>query len=249
MRFQIATSRRRVAGLAGAGALVLGAVAGVAAYGAGTADAATVPCNAVETGPPAVAATTCSATGTATLTAGALTLTTPALLTWGTVLGGAAQQVVDAVAADQSLTVDDATGSGAGWNISLTASQFTIPTTTDTLPVLGTFAVNGSITAETPGVTPGTACTVPVPVTVPVTPPNCTVPTSTTDPVTYPVPVTTDGATSAIIYTADAGTGIGSIALGAASAGAPIGWWVNVPGDALAGGYASTVILTIASGP
>jgi hypothetical protein len=237
MRFQIATSRRRVAGLAGTGALVLGAVVGVAVSGAGAADAATIPCNAAAVGPPAVAATTCAAAGTATLTAGALTLTAPATLTWGTTLGGVAATAVDTATADQTLTVDDATGSGAGWAVSVAATQFT--SGANTLPDLGTFSVNGSISTPTVGATPGAACT---------TTGDCTLPTSLTDPVSYPVAVTTGAAVTPVnIYTADALTGIGSIILGAP--GVPIGWWIAVPATALAGAYTSTVNLTITSGP
>lgn len=216
-----------MAGLAGAGALVLGAVVGVAASGADAADAATC-----------VSPAACAATGTATFTAGALSLTAPGTLTWGAILSGVDATTVDALPGDQSLTVDDATGSGAGWAVSLTATQFT--SGANTLPVIGTFSVNGSIGAQTDATVPGDACA---------TAGDCTLPTSLTAPVTYPVPVTTDGATAALIYTADAGTGVGSVALGAASAGAPIGWWITIPGATIAGAYGTTVDLTVASGP
>ena len=227
MRFLIFRNKRRTAGLAGACALVLGAAVGVAAFGAGAAGAATCDAGAA-----------CAATGTATVGAGALSLTAPGTLTWGAITAGAASTAVDAVPADESLTVDDASGSGAGWNVSLTATAFT--SGANVLPTTGTFSVNGSVGLVTDATAPGDACTVAG---------DCTLPAFLTAPVTYPVPVTTDGTTPAIIYTADATTGVGSIALGLASAGAPIGYWITVPGTALAGGYASTINLAVAYGP
>src|SRR6202034_18948 len=107
----------------------------------------------------------------------------------------------DAVAGDQTVTVDDATGSGAGWNLTATATQFT-DAATDTLPVGGTFSVNGSVGAVADATVRGAACPAPP---AGAAPPTCTVPTNTVP--GYPVPITTDGATPATLYSAAIGTG------------------------------------------
>jgi hypothetical protein len=229
MRILIPASRHRIAGLAGACVLVLGGAAGLAVAGAGGASAAT--CVGGST------PTTCAAVGTATLGGGALTLTAPDTLTWGATLGGAAQTVTDVVTADQSLTVDDATGSGAGWSITATATPFTTGGAGAVLlPDTGTLSVNGDAASATATTAPDAVCTV-------VT--ECTVPTGNLVP-SYPVPIATDGATTATLYTAAAATGIGSVILGSAD---PIGWWLSLPYNTLAGAYTSTVSLNVVSGP
>ena len=128
-------SRRR------AGAVVAGAVlsAGMLAEGSsvvtpGTADAATCGVGA-----------NCTITGTLTVTAGSLILTSPTSLTWAATLSGTDQSKVDLVPADQQYTVNDATGSGAGWHVTTAATTFT--NGTHTLPDLGTFVTNGSTTS------------------------------------------------------------------------------------------------------
>jgi hypothetical protein len=219
-----------MAKLAGACALVLGSAAGLAVSGAGAADAGT--CSP---------GTPCTATGTAGLTGGTLSLTAPGTLTWGTTLTGAPQQVADAVTADQSLTVVDATGNGAGWNLTVAATTFTTADTTPkTLADTGTFKINGDPTTNGAGAntSPDAVCTVAT---------QCTPPTGNTVS-SYPVPVTTaaTGPTPATIYTAAAASGFGSILLGSAH---PIGWWISLPSNTLAGSYTSTVSLNIGSGP
>ena len=99
-------------------------------------------------------------TGTATLTGGSLGVAAPATQTWGTLLDGTDKQMVNAAPADESFSVQDATGSGDGWNVTATATTFTIPTTTTVLADTGTLVLNGNDTlgGETPGVTPSNAC-------------------------------------------------------------------------------------------
>jgi hypothetical protein len=162
-------------------------------------------------------------------------MTTPSTLTWAATLTGAAQDKVDTTGADQTLTVDDATGSGTGWNVTVAASTFAA--TGGSLADTGTFSVNGSLTTPTTGATPDAACTVSG---------QCTLPSGTQP--TYPVAVTTAAATPppSTLYTAAAASGLGSVLIGGTT---PVGWWVHLPGNALAGAYASTVDLTIASGP
>jgi hypothetical protein len=227
MRFLIPISRRRAAGLTAGCVLALSSVAGLWVAGAGPAGAATC-----ITGAP------CAITGTATMSAGTLSLTTPDTLTWTIPLTGAAQTAVDTTTADQTLTVDDATGSATGWSVSVAATTFT--SGTNTLADTGTFSVNGSLTTATTGATPDATCTVTTPT------PECTLP-SGTEP-TYPVAVTTaaTGPTPSILYTAAATSGLGSVLIGGTT---PVGWWITLPGNALAGAYTSTIDLAVASGP
>jgi hypothetical protein len=224
MRFLVRLSRHRVAGLAVACTVALGGAAGLAVSGAGTADAATC-----------TAGSPCTITGTAGLTGGALGMTTSAGLGWSTTLNSAAQLLVDSTTADQSLTVDDATGSAAGWNVTVDATTFT--SGSNTLADSGTFTVNGSTTSQSSATAPNTACT---------TSGQCTAPTGNT--VTYPLAVTTAAVTPTpvTLYSAAAGSGIGSVVVGST---APIGWWLSLPGNVLAGTYASTIDLNVASGP
>jgi hypothetical protein len=51
------------------------------------------------------------------------------------------------------------------------------------------------------------------------------------------------------LYDTASGTGVGQITLGGSSATYPIGWWMNVPANAHAGTYTSTMTLTVVSGP
>ena len=59
------------------------------------------------------------------MTAGTLTLISPAALGWSATVTGPDQQVVDTTTAQQAFTVTDATGSGAGWHITASATTFT----------------------------------------------------------------------------------------------------------------------------
>ena len=61
--------------------------------------------------------------GTATVTGGALGATAPASQSWSTTLNGVDKQLVDG--ADASFSVQDVTGSGGGWTVTATATQFT----------------------------------------------------------------------------------------------------------------------------
>lgn len=177
----------------------------------------------------------CGLTGTVTLTGGALTLTTPNSLSWTGTLTGASQSLVDTNTSDQAYTVNDATGSGAGWHVQIAATTFT--SGSNTFPNTGTFVTNGSTSSVSSGNAPTPTCST-----------TCTLPTNTT---TYPVGITTAPAspTPFTIYDTSAGTGLGSIVIGYPGAN-PVGWWVNVPGSASAAApYTSTITMTIISGP
>ena len=230
MRFLLDLTSRRTTRLLGAAALLVGV--GGATMAASSASAAA--CN-----PGTTFQGTCTMTGTATLTGGSLGVEAPATQTWSTTLDGTNKLLVNAAPADTSFSVQDATGSGDGWNVTATASPFTVAAApTRVLANIGTLVFNGSTTSETTGATPGNAC-------APLT--DCTVATPTG--LTFPVDFTTDGTTPFTLYNAAAASGLGNILIGSSSAGAPAAWWVNVPASATAGAYASTITLTIASGP
>jgi len=74
---------------------------------------------------------------------------------------------------------------------------------------------------------------------------TCTTPTNTT---TYPVNLTTAASAPATykIYDTSANTGMGSISIGATH---PASWWLNVPANAYAGTYTSTITYQLTSAP
>jgi hypothetical protein len=166
-------------------------------------------------------------------------MTAPDSLAWAATLTGLTQSIVDTTAADQILTVDDATGSATGWNVSVSATTFT--STSATLPDTGTFSLTGSVSSATATTAPTAACTGGGT--------DCTLPDDTG--VTYPVALTTaaTGPTASVVYEAAAGTGVGSIDIGGSTAADPVGWWLSVPSNASAGSYTSTVTISLASGP
>jgi hypothetical protein len=203
-----------------------GLTAGSVALLGGTADAAGC-------GTAVPAGTSCTLNGTVNLTGGALTLTSPASLTWTGTLTGSSQTLVDTITGDQQYTVVDATGSGAGWHVTTAATTFT--NGSHTFANTGTFVTNGSVSSISSTSAPAATCTL-----------TCTLPTDTT---VYPVAITTAATapTPVIIYDTAVNTGLGSIVIG--GAGGPVGWWVNVPGSASSGAYVSTITMAIVSGP
>ena len=185
----------------------------------------------------------CSLTGTLTLSAGTLNLTTDSTLGWSAALTGADLNLVDATTPDETYTVVDASGAAAGWHVTVAATTFTSTGTgTPKLADTGTFSTNGSITSKTTAGYPTAACTAGS---------TCTLPTHTTAPTTFPVQITTAASspTAYVIYDANAATGIGSIAIGGSAAAAPVGWWLTVPGNTTPGTYTSTISMTVISAP
>ena len=203
---------------------------------------AAAPAQAAACGTPLADGVPCTLTGTATVSAGPLNLTSPAALDWATTLNGLDQQLADATAAQQTYLVDDATGNGAGWHVTVSASTFASGSPAATLPDTATFSTNGSVTSETASSYPTAACSAGA---------TCTLPVHGTAPTTYPVLVTTAAAapTAYTIFDADAGSGMGSIIIGGPAAANPVGWWVNVPAGALAATYTSTITLEVISAP
>jgi hypothetical protein len=231
MRDLVRATKRRVVPLLGACVLLAGGIGASAMASAGSADAATC-------AGPVVAGTSCTITGTLTLTSGNLTLVSPTALGWGTVVNGVDQTLVDPTAADQVFLVNDATGIAPGWHVTAAATTFaTTGGTVHSLGNTGTFASNGSLTSMTSSTAPTAACT---------SGSTCTLPTDTT---TYPVAITTGAAVTPVnLYDASAATGLGSVTIGAPGANA-VGWWLNVPSNTLIGVYTSTITLEIISGP
>jgi hypothetical protein len=202
-------------------------------FAGGTADAA--PCAGAN-----VSGTACTIGGQMILTSGALDLTAPAAVGWATTITGADQTLGDANAVDQTYSVDDATGTAPGWDVQASSTAFT-DTTGDTLGILGsgtpTFTTNGSLGLATDLTAPAAACAGTS---------TCTLPTNLTTPVTYPVTITAGQAATVTpirIYSADAGSGVGTINLN------PIGWWLAVPSNTVAGTYTSVVSLELVAGP
>jgi len=232
MRHLLRVVGRRVGAVVGACVLLAGGIGGCVLGGAGTAQAAACP------GTPVVAGTTCTDIGTLTFTGGTLSLLSPIALTWAGTGNGLNQQLVDATTAHQSYTVNDATGSGAGWNVTVSATTFTSITPAATLVNTGTFSTNGSITSAILTTAPTATCT---------TGATCTLPTNTT---TYPVAITTAATTPTPfkVYDTSAASGLGSIAIGLPGA-APVGWWVAVPANAVPATYTSTITLEVLSAP
>ena len=165
---------------------------------------------------------------------GTLTLASPASLAWATEENGLNQSSVAGEPADQTLTVNDSSGTGSGWDVTVSATTFS--SGSHALPDTGRLEFNGNTSSLT-GATPSAACVG-----------SCVLPVDTT---TYPVSIDTAASSpdAFTIYDASAGTGTGVVTLGGASATHPIGWWIQVPGSAYAGSYTSTLTLTLVSGP
>jgi len=228
MRHQRSMTSGRLARIAGACLLLAGGLGAAGLLTAGPAGAAACS-GAVPAG------TSCTDTGTLVLTAGALTLTSPTALGWAGTLNGLDQQLVDPTSAHQSYLVNDATGSGAGWHVTVSATTFT--SGANTLPNTGTLSTTGSITAIAAVTAPTAACSVSS---------ACTLPTDTT---TYPVAITTavSSPTAVNIYDTSINTGLGSITIGIGAN--PVGWWLAIPSATKAGTYTSTFTLQITTAP
>jgi hypothetical protein len=278
MRNLISTTGKRLMPLLATSALLTGGIGASLLFTGGTADAAPdLPCAV----PPATnpSGTECDITGTLTVTSGSMTLTAPPAVGWAETISGADQQLADPTDADETYTVDDATGTAPGWHVTAAATPFTVLTTvaggataTGGVPAVPTFATNGS-GPTTGGVANGLMTDTTTPTAACAGTSTCTLPTDVvgTDPggvatplVAYPVNITYGNAatgaaspgaptgqqaTPVNIYSADAGTGLGTIVVGGAAAANPVGWWINVPSNTLAGSYVSTISLELVAAP
>ncbi len=164
------------------------------------------------------AASAATSTATATVSGGSLSLTTTATPSFGVTLDGTDQTGTYTVPS----TVTDSRGTGAGWNLTLTSTQFS--TGGSTPSTLSTGA--SSLTSVTNACVPGTTCTAP------------------TNSVTYPVavPAGTTAPTAVKYFNAATSTGKGKFN-NTPSVN------VSVPANSDAGTYSSTLTLAAVSGP
>lgn len=165
-----------------------------------------------------IAAPAGATTASATLTAGSLGFaSTPGNVTFPSVTLNGQNKNIQAT---QPLDVADATGSGAGWNITATSTLFT--SGSNTLPSGAFMTAPASPTCDT----------------------NVTCTTAGTSTVAYPyfMPAGTTAPTATKLFNAPAGTGMGDQTL------TPT-WNLSVPGNAYAGNYSSTWTLSLVSGP
>jgi hypothetical protein len=155
-----------------------------------------------------------------TLTAGPLGFaTTPGAVTFpATTLNGQNKTVTF----QQPLDIADATGAGAGWNITATSTTFT----------------SGSHTLSTGATTVDTAPAAPVCDTGV----TCTVGGATTASFPYTLPAAATAPTATKLYNAPANTGMGDQTVSPT-------WTLAIPGNAYAGNYTSTWTLSLVSGP
>jgi hypothetical protein len=160
-------------------------------------------------------------TASETLTAGSLGFaTTPGTVTFpATALNGQDK----AVNFQQPLDIADATGSGAGWNITATSTQFKT-TGGNTLPA-GATTVGSAPAAPT--------CDTNV---------TCTVGGNTTVAFPYTLPAAATAPLATKLYNAPANTGMGDQTV------TPT-WTLAIPGNAYAGSYTSTWTLSLVTGP
>jgi hypothetical protein len=168
-----------------------------------------------------VAAPAGATTASETLTAGSLGFaTTPGNVTFpATTLTGQDKTVT----ANQPLDIADATGSGAGWNITATSTQFKT-STGNTLPA-------GAVTV---GTAPGApTCDTGV---------TCTPGGTTTVTFPYTLPAAATAPTATKLYNAPVNTGMGDQTL------TPT-WTLAIPANAYSGSYTSTWTLSLVSGP
>jgi hypothetical protein len=158
--------------------------------------------------------------GTATLSAGTLTMTTPIALGFSGTLDGTDKVLT----APQAIDVLDQTGSGAGWNITLTSTQFA---TGDATPLVLAFASASDVAVD------GGVCDATV---------TCTLATGST--VTYPlvVPAAVTAPTAVKIQNAAVDTGL---------AGQTFTHTMNlaVPANTKVGVYTSTWTYSLVSAP
>jgi hypothetical protein len=159
-----------------------------------------------------------TSTSTGTVSAGTLSLTTTAAPTFSATLNGTDLSPTYSVPA----TLNDATGSGAGWNTTITSTQFT--TGGSTPQTLATTA--STITGVTAVAAAGTTATAP------------------TNGITYPltVPAGATAPTAVKYFDAALNTGMGEFTLTPTVQ-------VAIPANAYAGTYSSTLTLASVSGP
>lgn len=178
------------------------------------------PLAAIVLGSLAVAAPAGATTASETLTAGTLGfVSAPAAVTFpGKTLSGVDQTATAA----QAFDIGDATGSGAGWNITATSTTFT--TGSKTLPTTAT-----TIQAAPAAPTCDASTT-------------CTVGGATTITYPYTLPAAASAPTATKLYNAPINTGMGDQTVSPT-------WTLAIPANAYAGTYTSTWTLSLVSAP
>ena len=159
-----------------------------------------------------------SGTASSAITGGTLTETMAAPTMQAATLNGTDTSLT----LTMPITVDDATGSGTGWNVTITSTQFT--TGGGTPHTLATTAA--SVSAIAAACAAGSTCTLP------------------TNAITYPltIPAAATAPTAVKLYNAAANTGMGKVTLTPTIA-------VSLPANSYAGTYSSTITMAIVSGP
>jgi hypothetical protein len=167
-----------------------------------------------------VAAPAGATSASATLTAGSLAFAnTPGAVNFPSVALNGTDKTVTA---QQPLDIADATGSGAGWNITATSTLF--KSGSNALPA----------GATTVGSTPaGPTCDSGV---------TCTPGGSTTVSYPYSLPAAATAPTATKLFNAPLATGMGDQTV------TPT-WTLGIPANAYAGNYTSTWTLSLVSGP
>jgi hypothetical protein len=159
-----------------------------------------------------------STTATLSVNGGSLTEVNATTPTPSVTLNGTDQTVTYTLA----ITATDATGSGAGWNLTITSTQFSTGGGTPK-----TLATNAStITGVTAACVGGSTCTNP------------------TNSVTYPAAVPAGGTapTAVEFFNAAASSGMGKFTITPTVA-------IAIPANTFAGTYTSTITLAAVSGP
>lgn len=167
-----------------------------------------------------IAAPAGATTASATLTAGSLGFaSTPGNVTFPSVALNGQNKTVNA---SQGLDIADATGSGAGWNVTATSTLFTS----------GSYALPAgaaTITSAPAAATCDSGVT-------------CTPAGSNSVSYPYSLPAGSTAPTATKLFTAGLGTGMGDQTLSPT-------WTLAIPGNAYAGNYQSTWTLSLVSGP
>ena len=166
--------------------------------------------------PVAASVASASTTATATISAGTLNIVVPATIGFSDTLNGLNQTTTSGLAMD----VQDATGSGAGWNVTATSTQFT----------------SGSNTLATNSVTVGGA-----PTDACDSGSTCTLATNS---VSYPygLPAGSGPPTATKIFNAAASTGLADQTV------TPT-FTLAVPANVVPAAYTSTWTVSVVSGP
>jgi WxL domain surface cell wall-binding len=153
---------------------------------------------------------------TVTVSAGTLSLATSAAPSMAVTLDGTDQTPTYTL----PMTVSDARGSGAGWNVTITSTTFS----TGGASALSTSA--SQVTAVSSSCASGTTCTAP------------------TNSITYPltVPAGATAPTAVKLFNSAVNTGLGGFTITPT-----VG--VSVPANTATGTYTSTVTIAVVSGP